>query len=824
MNETESYRRWIGRVGFLHYAAMLANFTPVYFFVLGASERGRIIHWIYFAALGAAEFLIWRPLTNRWLAGPHADLLACREMGEAHPDFEARARQMALGYVRALLLSMFAAGAINYFFGLPAATALLLWAKDPWNRVLVISSTYMTCASIFVVSRLFWMGIVLNSVLNPVVPEEKFLYRFRISYRIRMFIAATLIGIISSTLYVLYAWFFIGFEFETLIFYAYIPIPLSIVFTLTVGSVIWHRTRPIQRFLVETEEKGRVEDLSIVREAFRSAVLFPYRANNYVWIAMWTVVGGFILYLQVIVTKMPATDALVMLSGIAITPIGVCLYQMNWFRRIFRPFLRHISTNYPEFRLDEIGVTLSTKRKLLFTFVGLVLFALTFAYVTSYQQHIAVLKTQYAREAERWVLVAAKQLGAAPSGLSREELRDNLSGLEAGRAGHLALRLPSGELLYNDERAALSPGEIKDFLDSPLQVADLIRTRRTVSRERLSDESVLFAVLPWDQELFTAAGFLPNIFFFVALLLVSLGVVVYSANELAAPIVELGASAKAIGQGELSHPVLYAEPDEIGNLAFEFERMRRALRGKIEDLERANEEVRKTQRQLLEQERLATIGEMASGIAHEIRNPLSSVKMNLQILKRKSGGDPQDARHFRIAIEEVERLDRIVGDLLLYAKPLALRKEPSAVSSLIERAREAAAAQAGAKGVRFEVRVEPSSMRVFADPGRLQQVLLNLLLNAAQASPPGGTVRILAREENGSVSLLVQDEGPGIAPENLGKIYDPFFTTKADGTGLGLANARKIVLAHGGELRVESSSGKGAAFEIRLPLKEGASA
>jgi signal transduction histidine kinase len=215
--------------------------------------------------------------------------------------------------------------------------------------------------------------------------------------------------------------------------------------------------------------------------------------------------------------------------------------------------------------------------------------------------------------------------------------------------------------------------------------------------------------------------------------------------------------------------------------------------------------------------RLASLGSFAAAIAHDIRTPLTSVQMNVQILRSKSRLEPDDMEHFDIALEELRRLNAHISEILDFAKPVQLHPASVDVREVADEAAKSLELILAGRNLRLERRHGGELPPVLADPIRIRQVLLNLLDNAAQACTDGAAIVLSTRAEEAQVAVEVSDPGRGIAPENLAKIFEPFFTTRADGTGLGLAIAQKLIRAHGGEIRVRSSVGQGSTFTILLP-------
>jgi len=222
---------------------------------------------------------------------------------------------------------------------------------------------------------------------------------------------------------------------------------------------------------------------------------------------------------------------------------------------------------------------------------------------------------------------------------------------------------------------------------------------------------------------------------------------------------------------------------------------------------------------LADQERLAALGRMAAGVAHEVRTPLGSIQGVAEILEEDFPPAHPRRPFFEILVKESRRLKTVVDDFLDLGRPLEIRRVPLSVVSAVEEARESLRGEAEEKEVRFEVEVEGAPV-AGADPSRFHQILTNLLRNAIEASPPGGVVRITAAERGGSLLLAVEDGGPGLAEGEAERLFEPFYTKGKKGTGLGLALVRRIAEAHGGEVRGENRPEGGARFSVRLPLAE----
>ena len=245
----------------------------------------------------------------------------------------------------------------------------------------------------------------------------------------------------------------------------------------------------------------------------------------------------------------------------------------------------------------------------------------------------------------------------------------------------------------------------------------------------------------------------------------------------------------------------------------------KGLLGIFQDLTHLKE----MEREMKKKDRLAVIGELSAGMAHEIRNPLASLSGSLQVLKEDLDLSGENLRLMEIALEEMDRLNRIVTEFLTYARPKVPVKEGCDVCSII---RDTADLIRNSRDYRegIDVAAElpggPVIMR--ADPGQLRQVVWNLSINAVQSVGESGRVRLRAVQDPKQVTIEVEDSGEGIRKEDMDRIFYPFFSTKPGGSGLGLAIVYRIIEEHGGSIRVDSAAGSGARFTVSLPVGGGA--
>ncbi|MBT1076605.1 sensor histidine kinase [Geobacter grbiciae] len=450
----------------------------------------------------------------------------------------------------------------------------------------------------------------------------------------------------------------------------------------------------------------------------------------------------------------------------------------------------------------------------------------------------STLAQRFAREGEFVGLTVSGRDGTVLYSLGSEALGD----------GMLAETIASGA-----ESARFSGGR-----GTLRRYAPLVRDGRSVGAARLElslkGEQKLLAQ---SRHLFLAYCVLDF------LLLLAVGSFLLS-RFIVAPVRRLLATTERIGQGDYSHRAAVGGGREIAELAESFNGMVDVLRAKQEEadryvrsLEQANRELQEAREEALRSEKLASVGLLAAGTAHEIGTPLTSIMGYAGLLMDEVADDPRKADYLRRIERDAERIDRIVRDLLNFARPAEGATEAVDAAVLVASTLEMLELQGAFKGIAVTVDVAGELPPIVVDPFQLQQVLINLFINARDAMPDGGKLDVRTsagrftppvqttssslhvsgrRKEDFDgvfhasfaaesepvpcVRIEVADTGCGIAPERLGRIFDPFFTTKEPGrgTGLGLAISARIVDSFDGRITVESSVGKGTTFVIWLPV------
>jgi len=297
------------------------------------------------------------------------------------------------------------------------------------------------------------------------------------------------------------------------------------------------------------------------------------------------------------------------------------------------------------------------------------------------------------------------------------------------------------------------------------------------------------------------------IFWIVLSILGSVFIAFYLAKSLSRPILELIAGAERLGQGDFSYEVKVKTRDEISTLANTFNFMVRKLK--------------EFQEQLVLREKLAALGQMASVVGHEIRNPLGVMNNAIYYIKTRlempsgKNPDPKIQKHIGIIEKEIAASDKIINDLLSFSRTRPPMVQPFDLNKIVE---DSLSVVSIPETVKVEIDLSLELPPAVVNPDEIRQVFINLINNAWQAMPEGGTLKIRTYIEEEMAQVEISDTGCGISPENMKKLFTPFFSTKTKGTGLGLAAVQRIVERHKGKIKVRSRVGQGTTFIVSLPL------
>lgn len=374
--------------------------------------------------------------------------------------------------------------------------------------------------------------------------------------------------------------------------------------------------------------------------------------------------------------------------------------------------------------------------------------------------------------------------------------------------------LDRGEARYGELYAALDRDD-KDIAERIL--ADLRARERTIdARLRLVSATVLRRIEETSAR--AAAEQQRALVVLAALAILALGVgvgVTFWSQRVLSPLPRLQERVEAVARGDLAQELGPNTDDEIGRLGREFERMVAALAARDASLQ-------DLQRMQIQSERLAAIGRMAAHVTHEVRNPLSSIGLNVELLEEELSNTGPEAKELLRAIHrEIEHLTAITEEYLRVARLPNPHLEPEDLGDIARSTALFLRPELSAASVELELDVEADLPLTALDETQIRQVLLNLIKNAREAMPTGGTIRMQVISDDASVIVRIADSGIGMTEDQRARVFDLFYTTKVGGTGLGLPLSQQIVVAHGGTIACESEAGKGTTFELRFPAYRG---
>jgi two-component system NtrC family sensor kinase len=322
---------------------------------------------------------------------------------------------------------------------------------------------------------------------------------------------------------------------------------------------------------------------------------------------------------------------------------------------------------------------------------------------------------------------------------------------------------------------------------------------------------------------------------FIASISMFLCIILY--HFVSKPVAQLEAGMKRLSKGDFSEPIRIHTKDEMGllattfnSMAYDMKRYREKLENWAQELQkevdRKTDEIRAAHEQLIDAEKLASLGRLAAGVAHELNNPLTGIVTFAYLMKQRTPAErTQDVEDLDVIIEQAERCTKIIRGLLGFSRKGTSEKMAINVNDLMEHTISMLTNQSKFYNVAVDMHLAPDLKPVVVDPNQIQQVILNIFTNAADAMNDRGRIAIETRavREGGQqyVEMSFTDTGPGILPEHMNRIFEPFFTTKpvGKGTGLGMPVSYGIVKRHGGDILVRSTVGKGSTFVVRLPVE-----
>lgn len=276
-------------------------------------------------------------------------------------------------------------------------------------------------------------------------------------------------------------------------------------------------------------------------------------------------------------------------------------------------------------------------------------------------------------------------------------------------------------------------------------------------------------------------------------------------KNLTEPIKDLVGFTEQIAEGNLDEQCEIKTQDEIGDLALAFNQM--------------TQELKQSRDKLIQAERLATAGKMSTSFAHEIRNPLSSMRMLSQMLMQNAEMSAEQRQSLQYILEEIERIDNIVKGLMDFARPATLNLEQQPLTPALQAVLDLMEANITHHQIQLVLELAPDFSDFQFDSDKIKQAFMNVVLNAMEAMPQGGTLTVATLKQEDDVCIKVADTGIGISEEDIEHLFEPFFTRKDKGTGLGLANVKRILEEHGGTVEIASTLGEGTTVSLWLPMK-----
>ncbi len=365
-------------------------------------------------------------------------------------------------------------------------------------------------------------------------------------------------------------------------------------------------------------------------------------------------------------------------------------------------------------------------------------------------------------------------------------------------------------------------------IDLSLSSEKRLSSQTLLRSQRMASEAFIFSAL-MEQKIAQVQQRTNSIALFsmISFIVLSFSISFFTSKAIIGPLNELVKSAEIIGKGDLKHRVGIETRNEIGELAKAFNQMtemreqaEETLREYSERLElmveERTQELRDAQGELISQERKATLGQIAGGMAHELRHPLGVISNSIYYLQTVfSEADEATNEYMDVICSEITKANKLISDLLDFSHLRAPEREEIMVTELIEQVLEV---QPPPQSVKVSIVIPDDTPVLEVDPGQISQVLVYLVENAYQAMPEGGALTIGAERHDGRIILSIQDTGCGISEENMKKLFDPLFSTKERGLGLGLAISKSILEVNGGSIEVESEEGEGSIFKIILPV------
>ena len=834
-------------------------------FDLGSLGTDTLVRTVVPVGIGAV--VVWWVAVVTWLL-PLWTAVTARRRGQKVPkELASRAYRITLkAPVRALLLRT------GVWTAAAALTGLFLHVYGNWPTERVAALAALATLHAYVVScvRAIWWAQILREVRERLFATGSPLRRFDDSHFRRFMLVSMIVagGVLAAQ--AAFAYYFVRITLEQ-----YLQLetyfPLAAFFGL-VGWTLLARlmTTDLRRYLASSRGDS-VRETPPAAVIYRRAQSLPYRLAL-LTIVVWLViaaVGALVAYLQL---GFELDDTIILSVATLVLAVAGAIYEQLWHREVLQPLLAHLTQRY-RVPVRSIAPSLSLRSKLMLSFGGVVLLACGMALLWGFVQYKNLSTESVTAKANinlTWLEseVQTELAGAAnqpTDTAARASLRRILSNAPDAAAivyyidgaNHL-LALGGGPM-----GAPKPPWYVRALIEqSSGALINLHAAELTGKAGRLA---VVWHGRRYD--LGAVAVFYPSyrgrgtsmvrplkelLVFFLVLFAACAGIVAFTVAQFMAPIRRLEQRADAMAQGELADPVAVGgEGDEIGRLTLALEEMRRKLRDKLRsteevnlDLERAvqmrtadlarkNRELAETldkltraQQQLVRSEKLASIGQLVAGIAHEINNPVNAIVNTVGPLEEAVatiGEDPEAGKEVQEMLKVVQRgaqrTKAIVSALHNYSRT----DDESVVEFDVDRSIDDSL-ELLRHLLKQNVTVEKhygEVGRVRGHAGQINQVFMNLLTNAAQAlaGRDHALITIETRGDAAGVEVKIRDNGPGIPPDVLPRIWDPFFTTKdvGEGTGLGLSIVHELIERHGGSIECDTKLGEGTIFTVKLP-------
>jgi signal transduction histidine kinase len=825
--------------------------------------------------VGIVAVIVWWATTTAWLLPLWAAVSARRRGEKVNKDLAARAYRITLkGPVRVLLLRT------GVWTGAAGLTGLFLYLYSNWPIQRVAELTTLAAVHAYVVScvRAVWWAQILGEVRGRLFAVGSPLKKFDDSHFRRFMLVAMIVagGVLAAQAAFAYYLVLKSSKQQYLQLETYFPVATAL------GLLAWTllarmMTSDLRRYLAVS--RGEARDTPNGPPAafiYRRAQALPYRLAL-LTVAVWCViaiVGGLIARLRL---GFDLDDTIVLAIATLILALAGAIYEQLWHRDVLRPLLAHLTQRY-RVPVRSIAPSLSLRSKLMLSFGGVVLLACGMALLWGFVQYKNLSTVSVQRQSdigERWLRSAIQaELGQSAEAPNEAAVHAALRRIQArepeaasviyfvGSSG--ALLSLGGGLMGPPKPPWYTRAMIEHKPGAPIALPTAELTgksgRLTVDWRGVPLHLGSFAVLYPSYRGGGESTLRPLqelLVFFLVLFAACAGIVTFTVAQFMAPIRRLEQRADAMARGELADPVAAGgEGDEIGRLTLALEEMRRALRDKLRsteevnlDLERAvqmrtadlarkNRELaealdklNRAQQQIVRSEKLASIGQLVAGIAHEINNPVNAIVNTVGPLEEAVSNidkDPEAARDvvemIKVVQRGAQRTKAIVSALHNYSRT----DDESVVDFDIDRSIDDSL-----ELLRHLLKQNVTVVKQYNNPGRVRghagqinQVFMNLLTNAAQALSQREEAKITIETKGGisvgeqdGVEVKITDNGQGIPPEVLPRIWDPFFTTKdvGEGTGLGLSIVHELVERHGGTIECETKLGEGTTFTVRLP-------